>query len=263
MTQKKIFGREAEIKILDNLWKSTEAEFLAIYGRRRVGKTYLIREYFSSKKCVYFEITGQKDGSLKQQLENFIKIFSSVFANELQLCIPSNWKDAFELLTKEIERISKSQNIVIFFDELPWLATKRSGMLQALDYYWNRFWSRCFNLTFIVCGSAASWMLDNLINAKGGLHNRLTKTILLKPYNLKGVQQFLAYRNIHLNPKQILDHYMVFGGIPYYLKQIEKGKSALQNINKVCFQTDGLLNNEFDRLFRSLFANAEDNLLII
>ncbi|MBM3208491.1 MAG: ATP-binding protein [Chlamydiae bacterium] len=263
MTQEKIFGREAEIKILDNLWKSSEAEFLAIYGRRRVGKTYLIREYFSNKKCIYFEITGQKDGSLKQQLENFIKIFSKIFANDLPLRTPLNWKNAFELLTKEIEKISKSQNIIIFFDELPWLATKRSGMLQALDYYWNRFWSRYSNLTFVVCGSAASWMLDNLINAKGGLHNRLTKTILLKPYNLKGVQQFLAYRNIHLNPKQILDHYMIFGGIPYYLKQIEKGKSALQNINKVCFQTDGLLYDEFDRLFRSLFANAEDSLLII
>ena len=159
----------------------------------------------------------------------------------MSLRTPSNWKEAFELLTKEIERVSKSQHIVIFFDELPWLATRKSGMLQALDYYWNRFWSRHSKLIFVVCGSAASWMLDNLINAKGGLHNRLTKTILLKPYNLKGVQEFLGFRNIHLNLKQVLDLYMVFGGIPYYLKQIEKGKSALQIVNKICFQTDGLL----------------------
>lgn len=263
MTKETIFGRESEIQVLDNLWKSTEAEFLAIYGRRRVGKTYLIREYFSQKQCLYFEITGQKDGSLEEQLENFIKILSKTFFNDLPIRTPSTWKDAFELLTKEIEKISKSRNIVLFFDELPWLATRKSGMLQALDYYWNRFWSRRSKLIFVVCGSAASWMLDNLINAKGGLHNRLTKTILLKPYNLKGVQQFLAYRNIHLNHKQILDLYMVFGGIPHYLKQVEKGKSALQIINKVCFQTDGLLYDEFDRLFRSLFSNAEDSLLII
>jgi len=263
MPQEKIFGRETEIKILDSLWKSSEAEFLAIYGRRRVGKTYLIREYFSKKQCVYFEIIGQKDGSLEEQLENFIKIFSKTFFNDLPLRTPLGWKEAFELLTTEIEKVSKSQNIVLFFDELPWLATRKSGMLQALDYYWNRFWSRYSRLIFVVCGSAASWMLDNLINAKGGLHNRLTKIISLKAYNLKGVQQFLAYRNIHLSHKQILDIYMVFGGIPYYLKQVEKGKSALQIINKVFFQTDGLLYDEFDRLFRSLFSNAEENLLII
>jgi hypothetical protein len=263
MTKEMLFGREPEIKILDNLWDSPEAEFLAIYGRRRVGKTYLIREYFSKKRCIYFEITGQKDGKLKEQLENFINIFSKVFLNDLPLRTPSSWKNAFEILTKEIEKIPKSQNIVFFFDELPWLATSKSGMLQALDYYWNRFWSRHSNLIFVVCGSAASWMLDNLINAKGGLHNRLTKTILLRPYNLKQTEQYLAGRNIHLSPKQILDLYMVFGGIPHYLKQVEKGKSALQTINKVCFQPDGLLYDEFDRLFRSLFSYAEESLLII
>ena len=263
MKKETIFGRETEIQILDNLWKSSEAEFLAIYGRRRVGKTYLIREYFLKKQCLYFEITGQKDGSPQEQRENFIKILSKTFFNDLPLRTPSSWKAAFELLTKEIDKIPKSQHVVLFFDELPWLSTKRSGMLQALDYYWNRFWSRRSKLMVVVCGSAASWMLDNLINAKGGLHNRLTKTILLKPYNLKGVQQFLGYRNIHLNHKQLLDLYMVFGGIPHYLKQVEKGKSALQIINKVCFEADGLLYDEFDRLFRSLFSNAEDSLFII
>ncbi|MBM3197812.1 MAG: ATP-binding protein [Chlamydiae bacterium] len=259
----KIVGREPEIKLLDTLWASSEAEFLAVYGRRRVGKTYLIREYFSKKKCVYFEVTGQKDGSLQQQLENFIHVFSQTFTRNLPLRTPVSWKEAFDLLTQEIENLSKSRAVVLFFDELPWLATKKSGVMQALDYYWNRFWSRYPQLICVVCGSAASWMLDNLVNAKGGLHNRLTKTILLKPYNLRGVWQFLSHHGIHLTPKQILDHYMVFGGIPHYLKQIEKGKSALQNINRVCFQPDGLLYDEFDRLFQSLFAQAEDSLQII
>ena len=128
---------------------------------------------------------------------------------------------------------------------------------------WNRFWSQFPNIIVVVCGSAASWMLDNLINAKGGLHNRLTKRILLKPYNLRETQQFLANRNIRLNPKQTTDLYMIFGGIPYYLRQVEKGKSARQIINKICFQKDGLLYDEFDRLFRSLFEYAEENLSII
>ena len=261
LVSKKIFGREKEIQVLDQIWSSNEAEFLAIYGRRRVGKTHLIREYFSKKKAIYFEMTGQKDGSLKEQLENFVKIFSALFFENLPLRCPSTWKKAFEMLTEEIEK--SSQPTILFFDELPWLATPKSRMLQALDYYWNRYWSHQSKLILVVCGSAASWMLDHLINAKGGLHNRLTKTILLKPYNLKEAQQFLAHRNIRLSPKQLLDVYMILGGIPYYLRQIERGKSALQIINKVCFQTEGLLYSEFDRLFQSLFENASDNLSII
>ncbi len=255
-----IFGREKEIKILDQIWDSKDPEFLAIYGRRRVGKTHLIREYFSNKKSIYFELTGQKDGNVKDQLENFIKIFSATFFNHMPFQPPTTWKQAFELLTYEIKKAKTP--VVLFFDELPWLATPKSGMLQALDYYWNRFWSRLPKLILIVCGSAASWMLDNLINAKGGLHNR-RKTILLRPYNLKEAQQFLAHRNIHLNTKQLLDLYIVFGGIPYYLRQVEKGKSPLQIINKICFQKEGLLHDEFDRLFRSLFEYASDNLSII
>lgn len=263
MSKEKILGRSKEIKILDQIWDSKEAEFVAIYGRRRVGKTHLIREYFSDKKCVYFEATGQKDGGMGVQLENFIKIFSKTFYDNIPLLTPPSWKDAFELLTKEIDKLPKSRKIVIFFDELPWLATKRSGMLQALDYYWNRFWSRYSNLILVVCGSAASWILDNLINAKGGLHNRLTKTILLRPYSLKETQQFLENRKINLNYKQVVDLYMVFGGIPFYLKQVERGKSVLQTVNKICFQRDGLLYGEFDRLFVSLFDNAEISLSII
>ena len=263
MHQDMIFGREKEREILDNLWNSNEAEFLALYGRRRVGKTHLIREYFSQKKGLYFEITGEKEGTLAQQLENFTQILSKTFFNQIPVRPPRSWKKAFELLTTEIEKLPKTKPIVLFFDELPWLATKKSGMLQALDYYWNRFWSSRRKLLLIVCGSAASWMLDHLINAKGGLHNRLTKTILLKPYNLKETQQFLKSRRIHLPVKQILDLYMVFGGIPYYLKQVEKGKSIQQIVNRTCFQKDGLLFDEFNRLFHSLFDRAEVHLSII
>lgn len=263
MPLKNIIGREAEIKILDSVWNSKEAEFLAIYGRRRVGKTHLIREYFSEREQVtYFEISGEKDGGLKDQLENFINVFSKTFFNGIALRRPESWKEAFALLTDQIEK-NKSKKIIIFFDELPWLATPKSRMLQSIDYYWNRFWNKHSNLILIVCGSAASWMLDNLINAKGGLYNRITRTILLKPYSLYQVNHFLRHRGINLSPQQILSLYMVFGGIPYYLKQIEKGKSAAQIINKVCFQSDGLLYSEFDRLFKSLFEHSEDSLLII
>ena len=258
-----IIGREKEIKLLDQVWSSKEAELLAIYGRRRVGKTHLIREYFSKKAQVYFEISGEKDGPLQNQLENFIEVFSKTFFDGIPLSRPKSWKAAFSLLTQAIEKKSQSKKIVLFFDELPWLAARKSGMLQALDYYWNRYWNRFPHVVVIVCGSAASWMLEHLINAKGGLHNRLTKVLLLKPYSLKGAKEFLQQRGIHLTAKQLLDLYMVFGGIPYYLKQVEKGKSSIQTINRVCFQKDGLLYDEFNRLFTSLFEYSEDSLSII
>lgn len=263
MPLKDIIGREREIKILQQVWNSKEAEFVAIYGRRRVGKTYLIRKFFSNKEGIYLELSGEKDGELQNQLSNFVEIFSKLFFGGALLQPPKTWKSAFALITQELEKLPKSKKMILFFDELPWLATKKSGMLQAMDYYWNRYWSKFPNLKLIVCGSAASWMLEKLINAKGGLYNRLSKTILLKPFSLKESKEFLASKGIHLTPKQVLDLYMVFGGIPYYLKQVEKGKSATQVINLVCFQKDGLLYSEFDRLFASLFEFAADNLALV
>lgn len=242
--------------------ESSEAEFLAIYGRRRVGKTHLIHEFFSDKG-VYFEITGQKDGKLHEQLENFIIAFSKKFYGGIPLRTPASWKEAFTLLNNEIEKDHGSKKFILFLDELPWLASKRSNLLQVIDHYWNAYWCRNPNFILIVCGSAASWMLDRLINAKGGLYNRITRIILLKPYNLKCTREFLQNRGINLNLTQVLDLYMVFGGIPHYLKQIGKGKSASQIINKVCFQKEGILYGEFDRLFYSLFEHAEQHISIV
>lgn len=260
-----IFGRTKEIQILDAILYSKSSEFIAIYGRRRVGKTYLIREYFSqkTKDCIYCEVIGIKDGALQDQLENFAEGLSKTFYKNVPIKPLNNWREALNLLTNAIESIPKSQKIVIFFDELPWMATPKSNLLQNLDYCWNSKWSRISNLKIIVCGSAAAWILENLINAKGGLHNRLTKTILLEPFNLFETKMFLKHQGIELNNKQILDIYMVMGGVPFYLKQIQKGRSAAQNINEICFHQEGFLYNEFNRIFKSLFDEAEVNLIII
>lgn len=256
---KEIIGREREIAILDKAWKSKEAEFVAVYGRRRVGKTYLIRKFFS-KKGLYFELTGMKDASLAEQLQNFVETFGRLLYPGLPLSRPSSWRDAFKMLT---DALPSDRKITLFFDELPWLAHPKSKFMQALDYFWNTHWSQMPNVTMIVCGSAASWMLEKLINAKGGLHNRLTQTIRLQPFNLNETEQFLRSQSIRYAQKQVLDLYMVMGGIPYYLKHVEKGKSAVQNINAICFQSEGLLRTEFPRLFHSLFNAAEVNLRIV
>ena len=262
MPEQNIIGRKNEKETLKGILKTNQAEFLAIYGRRRVGKTFLIREFFSNKG-LYFEITGQKDGSIKEQLENFSKIFSNIFLKGISIKSPENWKNAFELLTNQIKKLDRSKKIIFFLDELPWLSNKKSKLMQALDYYWNRFWSTNKNFILIVCGSAASWMLDNLINAKGGLYNRLTRIIHLRPFYLKETKQYLISKNIHLSEKQICDIYMSFGGIPYYLNQIIKGKSATQIINKVCFQKEGILYDEFDKLLAALYDRSDDHYLII
>ncbi len=256
MKNEKIIGRDPELKILKELLDSKESEFLAIYGRRRVGKTHLIREYFC-ERGEYFEITGQKDGNLKEQLDNFIIKYSEKFHDGLRLKTPENWKEAFHLVTKQAEIVKSNQKFIFFIDELPWLASRKSNLMQALDYYWNAYWSKKNNFILVACGSAASWILDKLINAKGGLYNRLTKTILLKPYNLLGTQKFLKSRGISFNHMQVLDLYMAFGGIPHYLKQARKGKSASQIIDEVCFSKNGLLYGEFNRLFESLFEHSE------
>jgi len=153
--------------------------------------------------------------------------------------------------------------VILFLDELPWLASKRSGLIEALDYYWNLFWSQIPNLVLIVCGSAASWMLEHIVHAKGGLYNRLTKRILLEPFNLKETKEFLKARQISLSHRQILDLYMVLGGIPHYLKEVKKGRSSSQIINSLCFEKNGLLFSEFSNLFSSLFEHAEVNLQIV
>jgi len=262
MKDEEIVGRASEIKILKETLKSSESEFLAIYGRRRVGKTYLINKFFSGKGT-YFEVTGQKDGLLQDQLEIFINAYSKYFYEGLQLRTPVSWREAFQLLDNKIQSSPKSKKFVIFLDELPWLASRKSNLMQVIDHFWNSIWSKMPNVILIVCGSAASWMIDRLINAKGGLYNRLTKVIHLQPYSLKGTQEFLHHKGIDLKPMQILDIYMAFGGIPHYLKQIRKGKSAMQNINDVCFQEDGVLYTEFNRLFDSLFDHSDTHKSII
>lgn len=258
----KIIGREKEKRVLSKLSTRNEPEFIAIYGRRRVGKTFLIRNFFRDKG-LYFEVTGQYQTSYKLQLENFYHALFKTFSITRPIPKPSSWKEALSLLTLLIKTHAGRNKIILFFDELPWLATQRSGLLQALDYEWNTEWSSVKNLKLIVCGSAASWVLDNIINATGGLHNRITKVIHLKQFSLGETNEYLKKRSVRFKPLQILELYMVMGGIPYYLNQIEKGKSAAENINNVCFTEDGLLFSEYDRLFPSLFKNADIHLKII
>lgn len=255
-----IIGREYELALLSKIEKSEDAELLAVYGRRRVGKTFLIRNAF--QKQLVFEFSGIHHASLVQQLENFSDTLSKA-SGILPLAKPRSWIQAFKMLTDYLTPIIKKQKKVVFFDEFPWINTPRSGFLPAFENFWNIWASKQKNLVVVICGSAASWMIQKVINNRGGLHNRVTRKIRLLPFTVGETALFLSSRKIKLDKYQVLQLYMVMGGIPQYLKEIEKGESATQAIDRICFTKDGLLYEEFKNLYHSLFDNARYHIDVI
>jgi uncharacterized protein len=254
-----LIGRKREIEKFDKIMASSKAEFLAVYGRRRVGKTFLIREYFNNQYAFY--ATGLARGNTKQQLSNFTIFINQYF--EGQYDIPDNWLMAFHLLIKELEKKNASEKQVIFIDEMPWMDTAKSDFMMGLEFFWNSWASAKKNVVLIVCGSAASWMINNLIKNTGGLYNRVTERMKLEPLNLQETESYFSHKKIVLDRYQIIQLYMVTGGIPYYLDQVESGKSAMQNIEDMCFRNDGKLRTEFSHIFSSLFKNADIHELIL
>ncbi len=257
-----IVGRAQERQTLDRLNASEEAEFLALYGRRRVGKTYLIRNTFSNAR-LFFELTGQRDSPLDRQLENFADVFGDVFLGGRRLSRPRTWRDAFSLLAAQIDGMKGDAKKVIFLDELPWLASRRSGFLPALDYFWNHWASRRRDILLIVCGSAASWMIKKVIHHKGGLHNRITERMRLLPFTLDETEAYLRSRGVRLDRMQVTELYMAMGGVPHYLRHVQRGTSAAQSIDRLCFGKDGILVDEFDELFASLFEHAGSYIAVV
>ena len=254
---KKIIGREEEKRVLQQIYHSDKPEFLALYGRRRVGKTFLIRQFFTQKEAMFFNVTGAKNGTLLEQLKHFTKQLSAAFYDKLEIVSPKTWDSAFELLTETIKKQPKRKRIVLFFDEIPWLATRKSRLLENLDYYWNQHWSNDPRIKLVICGSSASWIIQKVIKNKGGLHNRITHKIRLEPFTLEETKTFLHHSGIKLIDQQILMLYMLTGGVPYYLSDLDKGLSAAQLIEKLAFTSKGLLFDEFDQLFSSLFTHSD------
>lgn len=233
---------------------------IALVGRRRVGKTYLVSQMYN--KHIDFEITGLQYGNKREQLENFSLRMGKYFPTYALNTIPKSWLKAFDHLTLALEGLDKKTKMVVFLDELPWLASAKSGFLTGLSYFWNS-WAVKQNIVLVTCGSAASWMIKKIINDRGGLHNRVTRLIYLYPFTLAETEAYCRARNIKLNRYQILQLYMVMGGIPMYLDQVKTGLSAIQNTQNICFAPRGYLRDEFDRLFASLFSNYKKHLSII
>jgi hypothetical protein len=252
------------MEVLDKARKSPDPEFVAIYGRRRVGKTFLVREFFGDS--VRFELTGLHNASLSDQLENFAEALGKAMGHGVMPRPPASWREAFRQLEQFLESSRSSGSAakrIVFLDELPWLDTRRAKFCSALEHFWNSWASRQRDMVLVVCGSAASWMIQNVVQAKGGLHNRVTRRIRLLPFTLAETEAFLQSRGVDLTRHQIVGLSMVLGGVPHYLKEAEPGLSAPQIIDRACFSSQGLLRDEFGKLYASLFDNAEQHVALV
>ena len=260
----KIIGRKREKDELMMCLNSKRPEFVVVYGRRRVGKTFLIKEFFNNRFSFY--ATGLTDEKTAGQLRAFNASLMEYGSQARDL--PKDWFDAFarlrELLESEnVYRDPVSSKRVIFIDELPWLDTARSDFKSALDYFWNSWASAQEDLVLIACGSATSWIINNLLNGRKGFHNRVTKRIRLMPFTLKECEELYVLNNVVMTKSQMIESYMVFGGIPYYLNLLDSRLSLAQNVNELCFREYGDLRAEYHELFHSLFKNPGKHMSIL
>jgi len=256
-----LVGREQEIKRLTKKMTSSQSDLVAIIGRRRIGKTFLIRKVF--KDDMFFQYTGLFQGTLPEHLERFATAIQPLFKNSPKINVPSSWFEAFDLLRKAIAAKKGKKKKVVFLDEFPWMATNRSRFLTAFTDFWNSFAAHRHDLLVIICGSSASWMINKVLKNKGGLHNRVTDRILLEPFNLYETELFLKKKNIKLNRPAIVELYMALGGVPFYLEQLQSGESQVQALDRIAFTKGSILQLEFDELFASLFDQSEKHQTIV
>jgi AAA+ ATPase superfamily predicted ATPase len=256
----KIIGRDKEQKQLQEFMNSESSEFVVVFGRRRVGKTFLIRECFGNKLNFYH--TGVANSDKNTQLSEFNFALNQK-AKNLPNTPVNSWFDAFHKLEFLLEHTKNKGKKIVFLDELPWMDTQKSGFIQALELFWNKWASARKDILLIVCGSATSWMFDKLINNRGGLHNRVSQQIYLKPFTLAECEEFFKEKKVALNRKQIVEAYMIFGGIPYYLNFFKKRLSLSQNVDAILFSEDAPLKKEFPALYQSLFSHSEKYMAIV
>ncbi len=260
----KIIGRKREKDSLMQCLMSKRPEFIVVYGRRRVGKTYLIREYFNKQFSFY--TTGLSNEKTKGQLRAFNESLMR-YGSEIKT-VPEDWFEAFSRLRtllekKGVYREPLNNKRIVFLDELPWMDTARSDFKSALDYFWNSWASSQEDILLIVCGSATSWIISNLLTDKKGFHNRITRSLHLNPFSLAECEQLFELNDVVMTRNQIIESYMVFGGIPHYLNLFDARLSLAQNIDELCFKDYGYLHNEYYNLFYSLFGKPEKHMVIL
>lgn len=255
----KIIGRERESAQIQKCMNSNQAQLVIVYGRRRVGKTFLINNFFNGR--FDFKIAGSYAQPKEVQLKNFITELNLQTRQKLK--VPENWNDAFFLLREYLESLPKDEKHVIFFDEMPWLDTPRSDFLPSFEYFWNNWGAAQDNLVCFICSSATAWLIENIAKNKGGLYNRQTARIYLEPFTLNETEQYLKTNGFEWSRYQIVENYMIMGGIPYYLSLLNNEMTFEANIDNMFFRKRALLWDEFEHLYATLFNNSEQYLKVV
>lgn len=256
----KIVARHQEIEMLERKFRSTQSEFVIVYGRRRIGKTFLVNNVFSDRFT--FTYVGARKQKSEKQLQRFaaqLKLFSgSAYAPAL-----GSWEDAFNELRILIDRKPRNERKVIFFDEMPWIDTARSSFVEALEYFWNAWAAQRDDILFIACGSATSWMVNKLVKNKGGLHNRITEQIYLRPFRLGECEEYLKEHGCIWDRYTILQCYMAMGGVPFYMSLLNSGQSLAQNMDRLFFSKNAPMREEYEELFNALFSQADKYIAVM
>jgi uncharacterized protein len=251
-----MIGRNEQIALMTEALASQKSSFMAFTGRRRVGKTFLINHVFGENICL--GITGIQGADIKTQIVNFAQKITE-YSQQPILIAPKNWQEVFIILKDYLKTLPKDKKQVIFIDELPWMCTSKSGFLQLLAHLWNDYLSKESHFILAICGSATSWITKKIINDTGGLHNRITQSIHLKPFTLGECKAFFDSKNMLLTNNAIIEIYMAMGGIPFYLENIRRGESPSKAIQRMCFTDNGILKNEYQNLYKALFENSENH----
>lgn len=255
-----LIGRDAEIKHLESIALSKEAEFVVVYGRRRVGKTFLVNTFFGDKYT--FKLTGLAKKSKREQLANFT-VSLNRYGSGSKYKKPRTWYEAFNMLRDMLEQVRVKGKRVVFIDELPWMDSRGSNLVSALEHFWNDWAVTQNDLILVVCGSATSWITKKILKNRGGLHNRVTQKIYIRPFTLAECKEYLRSRDIIMEDKEIAECYMIMGGIPFYLKNIRRGASLSQNVDEMFFADKGRLDDEFTSLYTSLFQKSDNYIKVV
>ena len=259
MDRSKVIGRSSEWARLEKCMRSEQAQLVILYGRRRVGKTYLINKFFDGR--FDFKLTGAYNEPKETQLRYFSAELNRQSGEEKS--IPKDWIEAFQLLRNYLSSLPRGEKHIVFFDEMPWMDTQRSGFLSAFEWFWNDWGCAQDELVFIVCGSATSWMVDKIAKNKGGLFNRQTCELYLQPFTLYETELYLQSRNMDWARRDIAECYMIMGGIPYYLSLLDSELSFNANIDNLFFRKRAELWDEFDHLYKTLFTNSDQYIKIV
>ena len=250
---REFIGREREIENLTQCMESKQAQLIVVYGRRRVGKTFLIEKFFEDDFA--FTFTGAYNQPKSVQLMNFSDEIR--FQTGANMAVPQTWREAFICLRTYLSGLDNKKKQVVFFDEMPWMDTRKSDFLPTFEWFWNGWGSKQKNLVFVICGSATSWMMENIADNKGGLFNRQTCRIYLEPFNLSETEKFLKIKDINWSRMDMAECYMIMGGMPYYLNLLSPSMDFRQNIDELFFKKKSRLWDEFNHLYHTLFSNGD------